>query len=212
MTELLRTIDPAVEPVTLADCSAHLQGYNSGDASLVTGLISVARELFEAHTGISLIEQEWQLSLPAFQNMVRLPKPPFRSVTSITYYDTAGELQTLAAATYRVSLAGILTEAYGQSYPGTESGNPAAVLINFKTGVYTASSASPPVVDTATGTGSPSNGNPDILTGKFTIAQHAILIMVAHLYENRTLVAPVALSECPMSYQAMVNSCRVEWV
>jgi hypothetical protein len=176
----------------------------------VEGLIKVARELFEKHTGISLVEQTWQLLLPGFPAVIQLPKPPFRSITAITYCDTNGAEQTLAATNYRVSLSGILTEAFGKNYPATELNNPAAVSIKFKAGVYTAS-GSPLALDTASGSNSPSNGNPDIMTGKFTIAQQAIKIMVAHLYENRTAVAPVQLSECPMSYQAMVNSCRVEW-
>ena len=49
-----------------------------------------------------------------------LPLPPLQTVTYITYYDTAGDLQTLASDQYRVdptSYEGRIDPAYGVTWP-----------------------------------------------------------------------------------------------
>jgi len=208
--EIRRSVGPVIEPVTLAELQEHVIG-PSTDASLLTSLIKVARELFELHTGIAIIEQTWVLSLPRFAREIRLPRPPLRSISSIQYYDTSAALQTLSTAVYRVSAHGVLMEAASQTYPATETERPDAVQVTFTAGIYTNTGASPDAVDTAVGGGSPDNGNPNHMTAKYPLAQQAIKIMAVHLYENRGIVAPVQLTECPMSYQAIVNACRVQW-
>lgn len=62
---LARTVDPAVEPVTLAEAKLHLRTYSSDtdEDDLISGLIAAAREWVEDYTGRALVEQRWSLAL-----------------------------------------------------------------------------------------------------------------------------------------------------
>ena len=62
---LFRTVEPALEPVTLAEAKAHMRlGHDSEDA-LIAGLIRAARDEVERTTGTALIDQDWRLALDA---------------------------------------------------------------------------------------------------------------------------------------------------
>jgi uncharacterized phiE125 gp8 family phage protein len=200
--EMILTVAPTIEPVSLTELQAAIYGYNTDDNDLLTIYIQTARELFELYTGLAIIEQTWQLFLPAFPNHIRLPKQPHRSISSITYYDTAGAQQTLSTDVYRISPTGILTEKIGQYYPATEDSRVDAVTITYTAGIYASNGASPEAVDTSTASR---------MIEKYALAKQAIKYMAAHYYENRAIVSPVPLSECPMTFQAHVNLCRVDW-
>lgn len=102
-----RTIDPIVEPVTLAEAKDHLNVTNIGspattspDDTLITALIQAAREHAEIYTNRSFVSQTWKLLMDDFPSWeLRLSKPPLISVTSIKYYDTDNVQQTLVANT-----------------------------------------------------------------------------------------------------------------
>lgn len=203
---LKRTVEPTVEPVTLSDMQSRLLGYNSNDDDYINGLITRARELFEEQTGIALLEQTWEMICPYFAERIKIPKPPLRSISSITYYDDAGDQQTLAASVYRVAKYesyAILDEAYNQDWPSTESFRPDAVTITFKAGIYTSDNGSPTEsVDTTSGS---------FMVRKYAMAQEAIGFLVDHLYRNRAPVAGIQLHEIPMTFKTFINACRVEW-
>ena len=203
-----RTVEPTVEPVTLAELQEHVLGNNSADDDYLERLVKTARGLFEQETGMALIEQTWQLIMPCFpaSGLIKLKRSPVRSITSIDYYDTAGDAQTVLAANYRYADHGAIsriTEAYGKSWPSVEAGRPDAVTVTFISGVYT-TGASPEAVDTAT---LPQTH----FENKYLYAQQAIKILVNHLYENRGVVAPIELHQMPMSYRTLVNACRVSF-
>jgi uncharacterized phiE125 gp8 family phage protein len=60
---LIRTVEPAAEPVTLAEAKAHLRLADSSEDDLLTGLIRAARQDVERATGMALIDQHWRLVL-----------------------------------------------------------------------------------------------------------------------------------------------------
>ena len=62
---LARTLNPVLEPVTLAEAKLHLRSYTSDIAEddLINGLLVAAREWVEDYTGRALVEQRWSLSL-----------------------------------------------------------------------------------------------------------------------------------------------------
>jgi uncharacterized phiE125 gp8 family phage protein len=92
---------PAAEPVTLEQAKLHLRVDHSSDDTLITALITAAREGAEHITGRSLITQTWERVLDAFPAVeIELGRPPVASIVSVTYIDGAGTEQTLDAADY----------------------------------------------------------------------------------------------------------------
>ena len=167
----------------IADASlgAAAPSTNTTEDPLLSALILAAREHVEAFTRRALVTQTWDLKLDGFPSVIRVPRPPLQSITSISYIDSNGATQTWAAANYSVdtsSQPGRIEPAYGISYP-TLRGVPNAVTIRFVAG-YGAAAAVPQSV------------------------KQAILLFVAHLYENREPVSPAAMSPVPMAFDALL--------
>jgi uncharacterized phiE125 gp8 family phage protein len=73
---------------------------------------------------------------------IRIPKPPFQSITSVQYVDAGGTPQTLAASEYQIdgnSEPAILLPAFGKVWPVTRW-QAAAVTVNFVAGYGLAAS------------------------------------------------------------------------
>jgi len=95
---------PTPEPVTLTEAKAHCRVDVSDDDTLITALITAARQHAEAFTHRAIPPQTWDLKLDAFpcgwQSPIVLPMPPTTAVTSVTYVDTAGASQTWSSSNY----------------------------------------------------------------------------------------------------------------
>jgi len=185
---------PSVEPVTLDRVKKHMRVTISDDDDLIGVYISAARELCERETHRSFFNQTWQLSLDhfplfpfwngtarstslhdswyystlwkAFQ--IKLPRPGLVSVSSVTYLDTAGNLQTIDPSTYKVDAAGepgSVVPAYGNCWPYTDMYLPNSVQVTYVAGTY--------------GDGTTVNNCP-------AKVQVATMLVAADLYENRT--------------------------
>ena len=138
---------PAVEPISSAAAKLHLRVDISTDDTLIAALITAARQKCELYTRRQLITATWQMTLDAFpdEEVIYVPRPPLQSVTSITYVDENGVVQTWTAALYRVDIAtepGRITPAYGESWPSTRDVS-AAVTVKYKAGYGDASTAVP---------------------------------------------------------------------
>lgn len=127
---------PAEEPLTLEEviyhCRVDLE--SSEEHAQLNGLISAARRHAENELNRYLITQTLDTYFDGFQEVFKLP--PMQSVTAITYFDTAGVEQTLAADQYLVDSASIpsrITVSYGNTWPSTRSQNN-AVKIRFVAG------------------------------------------------------------------------------
>ena len=142
---------PEVEPVTVADARLALDQAAGADAPVLALHIISARELAERFTGRAFITTTLRLHLDAFpassplewwdgvrdgvlpewQSSITLPRPPAQAITSVTYTDSAGTVQTVDSSTYY--LAGervILTP--GNSWPsGARTGT---VQVTFTAG------------------------------------------------------------------------------
>lgn len=156
---------PATEPVTLAEATAQVSGFGTANDAILGALIVAAREHLDGRKGIlgrALMPQTWELLLDNFpvgvtlggseqlrisvttrdrelrnaRYIIEIPLPPLASVTSITYTDTAGVLQTLPTSVYAVDTAsepGVVSLKYGQSWPATRTERN-AVTIKFVAG------------------------------------------------------------------------------
>ena len=182
---------PAAEPVSLAEAKAHLRVETADDDSLITALITAAREAAEAHMRRALVTQTWRLSLDRFPaapqpwwdgvrqgadmpgdgSVIELPRPPLVSVTSVTAYDDADNPTVASAASYYVDSdnePGRVVLRSGKTWPVTvRVANGVEVL--FVAG-YGAAGAVPQAI------------------------RQGMLMLIGHLYENREAeAAAVAL-------------------
>lgn len=130
---------PASEPVTLDEVMYHcrIDDYSQEAASeiiMLSGLIAAARRHAENELDRYLITQTLDAYYDGFQEVFKLP--PLQSVSSITYYDTAGVEQTLSSSNYQVDSASKparITVSYGNTWPSTRTQNN-AVKIRFIAG------------------------------------------------------------------------------
>ena len=135
-----RTTTPT-EPITLPEAKLHLRVDGTDEDTLITALISAARETCEDRIEGSIPVTGWKLTLDAFPDAIRLPRAPIASVESVKYLDADGVQQTLSALDYlvdTVSTPGYIVPAYGKAWPETRE------QINAVEVEYTAGSATTP--------------------------------------------------------------------
>lgn len=101
---------PASEPVSLQEAKLHLRVIATAsdtaahpEDDLIKSLITAARETVENETGRALMTQTLELGIDCFVGVVKLPRPPLVSVTSVKYTDFDGSEQTLAPGFYTVN-------------------------------------------------------------------------------------------------------------
>lgn len=139
--------------------------YQTSDDTYISALITTAREICEEYQGRSYITRTYELTLDAFPcDYIDLPMPPAIAISSITYTDSDGTVNTWSASEYQLDATGFvgrLSPAYGYSWPTATLRELAGVKITYTAG-YGATAASVP--------------------GR---AKHAIMMLVGELYENR---------------------------
>lgn len=172
---LARTVEPATEPLTLAEAKLHLREDLDEQNTLITALIQAAREAAENFMNRALVTQTWQLTIdgdwPEVLELgecidrIVLPRPPVASVSSVQYVDLSGNTQTLAADQYVLSKRDTgqwsIDPAYGVIWPDVRD-KPATITVTFVCG--TASGSVPAAI------------------------RAGMLLLIGHLYENREAV------------------------
>lgn len=117
------TVPPSSDPVTLAEAKAQCGVTGSDKDSVLNLLIGASRSFVEGYTGIKLVEQTVEVECDDWSDLARLTAAPLIDVTSITYVDTAGDLQTLATTVYAVNsddLRPSITLKYNQRWPAIQ--------------------------------------------------------------------------------------------
>lgn len=159
---LITTVQPALEPLTVADVATHRR---SGQDAELNGYIVAARQYCENETKRAFITQTIRYTLDAFPcvGIIQLPRPNLLTVSSVSYVDTNGDTQTFSSADYTVdtdALPGRINLDYGISWPSTRY-QPNAVTITYTAGY-----------------GATRESVPDCI-------KHAMLLYIGDLYENR---------------------------
>jgi uncharacterized phiE125 gp8 family phage protein len=188
----------ATEPITLATARLHLRLDTIGsppthpDDSLVTALISVARESVENFTELTVAVNDFQMKLDAFPTAeINLGTWPVNSITSVTYVDGNGATQTINSADYVLdtfSKPAQIVPAFGKTWPMVRN-QPNAVTVTFEAGY--------------TGDTSPVNNEmPKAL-------KQAMLLTITDLYENRGAITTKQNYEIPVAAQYLMIPYRI---
>lgn len=132
------TTPPYFEPVSLFELKESLKlcTTDTDEDNLLMGLIASARDFVEKYQRRAIVEQTLQMKLDTLCTPMLPVMPNLKSVSSITYLDTAGDSQTLSTDLYDVdtaSVPGRITKAYAQTYPTTYPVESAAT-INYVAG------------------------------------------------------------------------------
>lgn len=178
---------PTVEPLSVAEAKKHLNVTTFDDDAYITKLISLARFNAESVLRRSLITQTWNLYLDGFDSRITLPRPPLQTVSSVKYYDTDGNEQTLSSAVYTVDTdaePGQVYLAYDQSWPDVRAMDK-AVNIEYVAGYGAAATDVPAPVS------------------------HAMLLLISHMYEHRESVNDFPLHVSPLGFESLLWPYRV---
>jgi uncharacterized phiE125 gp8 family phage protein len=170
---------PTAEPVTLSEVKKQLEIASSDTShdTHLTALIGAAREQWEHDTDSATCFATYRIRLAQWTDGIELPKSPIHSITSIQYYDGANTLQAYPANQYQLHVDAVRL-AYLQVLPGTVA-RWDAWTITYKVGYSEDGSKVP------------------------AIAKNAMLMLVAHYFENRDMLMAEAM-QTMRPYEALV--------
>lgn len=179
-----KVITPPVEPVTLEETRLQCRVTDTAEDSLLASYITAAREYCQHYTQRAIGSQTLEIALDGFPDgAIELPMSPATAITSIKYVDTNGVEQTLAGSAYALDDYSHLSwaiRAYGTEWPITEA------VANAVKVRYVAGAATVPGPIRA-----------------------AMLLMIAHLFENRSSTSAGAVVELPLGVKALLDTNRI---
>lgn len=95
---------PSATIVTLDEVKRYARVLDTSFDALLTDYIGAAQAQIETAMGRCLAPQTWKLTIDEFTDPIVLRKGPVSAVSSVKYYDTAGQLQTASASLYSLDL------------------------------------------------------------------------------------------------------------
>jgi uncharacterized phiE125 gp8 family phage protein len=188
---LVRSVDPANSVVQLAEVKRQCRVEHDNEDSYLADLIAMAERYVDGKgtLGRALVTQTWQQWVGAAPGDVRVLMTPFRALTAVHYFDAAGVLQEATLAEFEAIGTPdqtIVRPKRGFSWP-TADVRPAAIRLTYTAGFGDTSSDVPATI------------------------RHAILMMVAHWYENRETVSSDVMVEVPYAAEHLLSLERVAW-
>lgn len=184
----IRTAAPAEMPVSVSRVKSHLRVDFNDDDILIYDLVSAAVAYLDGWSGVlgrCMISQTWQFGMSGWAGCIRLPFPDVASV-SIAYQDAADASQTVATAEYEIiqdELGSFVRFKDAFSDPDLYDDMQEPITVTLTAG-YGGAGAVP------------------------TSIKQAILLLVAHWYENRASVSEMRLEEAPMAFRALIEPHR----
>jgi uncharacterized phiE125 gp8 family phage protein len=180
---------PTERPITVAEAKAQIRELQSTEDDYIDGLIKRATLKYEADIQWQLVTASRTLHMRRFPSVIVVPFPPLQAAKfSITYLDTDGVSQTLAATEYQLdvqSIPGEVVEAFDKSWPDTRD-QKNAITVAYDCGYGDADSV--PFLD-----------------------KHAIALLVAHWFKEREpILTGTIQSALPQMYEDIVNQRRIE--
>lgn len=166
MNAILET-PPLVEPVSLVDAKLHLKVDTDADDTLISNLIVTARQHIETMTQSVLINQTWRIYFDRWSpdNQMLLPVRPITSVILLKTFSDQDVPSTIDPSHY---------------YADLVSSSPKLILRSSRTWAKPQRVANGIEIEVIAGFGSSASDVPHPL-------KQAVLILLAHWYENRQI-------------------------
>lgn len=193
---------PNSEPVSLEEAKVHLEVDDDSKDDFIEGLITTARLMGEAYTGLSFVTQQRRITMDYFpcvslQNTrasIFVPYGPVQSL-SIVYIDSDGAEQTLVEDTdYKIITEGEvcrlvpLSDSIAGTWP-TVSKNAGSITISYQAGF-----------DDVSGQPLPKQ------------IKTAILMQVGSMFENRQdEVVGTSVDPMNLNSKAIYDTVKVYW-
>jgi uncharacterized phiE125 gp8 family phage protein len=145
----VRTSDAATEPITLTELKEHLRVDHTDEDTLITSLITAARNIAEDYCERSFITQTWKMYmndwpivgssrrpyLNEYNAGIRLPRGKVISVTTVKLSTTTSLDTTVASSEYYTSLETDVAEIRAvDGWDATETGIPNSIEIAYVCG------------------------------------------------------------------------------
>jgi uncharacterized phiE125 gp8 family phage protein len=188
---LVRVTAPAVSPISLAEAKAQMRVEGNDDDTIIQRLIDAAVAFVDVQgvLGRAMITQTWAEWIAPNPSTVLLSIGPVQSVSSIKYYDIDGVLQTATLADFNVFGTPnriTITPKTSKAWPITQTRDD-AIKIEYVVGYGSTSASVPQTV------------------------RHALLMLVAHWYENRETTQEKQMQDLPYGFMEMMNIERNSW-
>lgn len=188
---LVRVTAPSASPISLAEAKAQMRVEGTDDDTIIQRLIDAAVAFVDVQgvLGRAMITQTWGEWIAPNPSTVMLSLGPVQSVSAIKYYDLDGALQTATLADFNVFGTPnriTITPKTGKAWPITQTRDD-AIKIEYVIG-YGASSANVPQT-----------------------VRHALLMLVAHWYENRETTQEKQMQDLPYGFMEMIGIERNTW-
>jgi len=183
---------PAADVLSLADTKAHMRIEHDNDDTLLFGLINTATAYLDVTgaLGKAMINQTWAEWVSPNPSTVTLSLGPVQSVSAVKYYDTNNALQTATLSNFYVlgtSGKTTIKPKPNVTWPTTFQRDD-AIKIEYVIG-YGASANDVPAT-----------------------VRHAMLMLVAHWYENREAeLIGVNSKTLPFGFDDLIGMERATW-
>jgi len=185
---------PTAEPVSLDLVKQQIRIIHDDEDVLIESYIKASRQYCEDVQGRAYIEQTIRYTLDRWpsRRWITLPRAPLMSVTHVKYTDIDGNVETLDVADYTVDIKtepGRVVLKNGKSWPSVSLSPQNAIEVEFKAG-YGSTVANVPAT-----------------------SKQAIMMLVAHYYENRETIASRGHipQQVPMATTHLLNMDQVYW-
>lgn len=182
---------PAISPISLAEAKQQMRVESSDDDAYINRLISAAMAYTDARgaLGRAMITQSWAQSFYSHNDRVDLMLSPVTALTSVKYYDTNNVLQTATLSDYMLVASAdwaYVQPVSGKAWPTTYARED-AIRIEFVAGYGPLASDVPKAV------------------------HHALLLLIAHWYENREESSEKNQTSIPFGFDMLLNTERTGW-
>ena len=139
---------PTVEPLSTDEAKAVCRKTDNEENDLIDRWVKAGREQVQNWTNRTLLATTYKLTANRFPGTVwdtgraakpllRLPRPPFSTLTSVKYYNAAGTQITMTSADYQIvahPLGAYLMPAIGTVWPATQTDREEAVEVIWVAG------------------------------------------------------------------------------